>query len=189
MSRRRRPGPDPEIRVSQDATKANPLTIDQRINLATAIANSDIANQIAHAAERRTGRPRLILIKAVVAAIAFHASRPTLDIGRRHGNGPGPLGAIRAGRPTRGPLSTPPPPTRWGPTKPSPWFRLGFDTSTHASPPRPQTGRPGTHSYSAGPAGAQTLACPEEGGTSAAGCVRARARASVTALRAPEVGT
>ena len=74
MSRRRRRRPDPAIRVSQDATKANPLTIDQRINRAMAIANSDIANQIAQAAERRTGRPRLIPIKAVIAAFTFHAT-------------------------------------------------------------------------------------------------------------------
>lgn len=62
------------MRVSQDATPANPLMIEQRINRARAVADSDIVTQIAAAAERRTGRPRLIPLDAVIAGFVLHAS-------------------------------------------------------------------------------------------------------------------
>ena len=61
-------------RVSQDATPANPMMIEQRINRARTVADSDIVTQIARAAERRTGRPRLIPLDAVIAGFVLHAS-------------------------------------------------------------------------------------------------------------------
>ena len=60
--------------VSQDATPANPMLIEQRINRARAVADSDIVTQIAAAAVRRTGRPRLIPLDAVIAGFVVHAS-------------------------------------------------------------------------------------------------------------------
>lgn len=48
--------------------------IEQRINRARAVADSDIVTQIAAAAERRTGRPRLIPLDAVIAGFVLHAS-------------------------------------------------------------------------------------------------------------------
>ena len=61
-------------RVSQDATPANPMLIEQRINRARAVADSDIVTQIARVAKRRTGRPRLIPLDAAIAGFVFHAS-------------------------------------------------------------------------------------------------------------------
>lgn len=72
MTRRRRP--TVPMRVSQDATPANPMMMGQRINRARAVADSDIVTQIAAAAERRTGRPRLIPLDAVIAGFVLHAS-------------------------------------------------------------------------------------------------------------------
>lgn len=60
--------------VSQDATPANPMMIEQRINRARAVADSEIVAQVAGAAERRTGRPRLIPLDAVIAGFVLHAS-------------------------------------------------------------------------------------------------------------------
>lgn len=75
MSRRRKGWVtgSPE-RVSQDATPANPLMIEQRINRARAVVDSDIVRRIAAASERRTGRPRLVPIDAVIAGFVLHAS-------------------------------------------------------------------------------------------------------------------
>ncbi len=61
-------------RVSQDATPANPMMIEQRINRARAVADSDIVTQIARVANRRTGRPRLIPLDAAIAGFVLHAS-------------------------------------------------------------------------------------------------------------------
>ena len=72
MTRRGRPMV--RTRVSQDATPANPMMIEQRINRARALAESDIVTLIATAAERRTGRPRLIPLDAVIAGFVLHAS-------------------------------------------------------------------------------------------------------------------
>jgi hypothetical protein len=75
VSLRRRRSPEPAGgRKSSDATAANPMTVDQRIARAVAVATSDIAARLCAAAERRTGRPRLIPLTGVLAAFIFHAS-------------------------------------------------------------------------------------------------------------------
>lgn len=50
------------------------MTDEQRIARAVAVASSEIAVKICAAAERRTGRPRLIPLSGVLAAYIFHAS-------------------------------------------------------------------------------------------------------------------
>lgn len=72
--RRKRSWPPGPKGVSQDATPANPMTIQQRINRARGVADSEIVSRIAAAAERRTGRPRLIPLDAVIAGFVLHAS-------------------------------------------------------------------------------------------------------------------
>ena len=71
---RDRPAPEVPKRVSQDATPANPMTNEQRINRARAVAQSAVFTKIAAAAEQRTGRPRLIPLDVFLAAFVFHAS-------------------------------------------------------------------------------------------------------------------
>ncbi|HOC14686.1 MAG TPA: hypothetical protein PKJ61_12535, partial [Propionicimonas sp.] len=60
--------------MSSDATPANPMTDEQRIARAVAVATSEIAVKLCAAAERRTGRPRLIPLAGVLAAYIFHAT-------------------------------------------------------------------------------------------------------------------
>ncbi|HMT34170.1 MAG TPA: hypothetical protein PKA99_16195, partial [Dermatophilaceae bacterium] len=60
--------------MSSDATPANPMTDEQRITRAVAVATSEIAKKVCAAAERRTGRPRLIPLPGVLAAYIFHAT-------------------------------------------------------------------------------------------------------------------
>ncbi|HNV10733.1 MAG TPA: hypothetical protein PKN27_05320, partial [Propionibacteriaceae bacterium] len=74
MSRRRRLPIAAAPRPSSDATQANPMTDEQRIARSVAVATSDIAKKICAAAERRTGRPRLIPLSGVLAAYIFHAT-------------------------------------------------------------------------------------------------------------------
>jgi hypothetical protein len=50
------------------------MTDEQRIARAVAVATSEIAVKLCAAAERRTGRPRLIPLPGVLAAYIFHAS-------------------------------------------------------------------------------------------------------------------
>ena len=50
------------------------MTDEQRIARAVAVATSEIAVTLCAAAERRTGRPRLIPLSGVLAAYIFHAS-------------------------------------------------------------------------------------------------------------------
>ena len=50
------------------------MTDEQRIARAVAVATSEIAVKLCAAAERRTGRPRLIPLSGVLAAYIFHAS-------------------------------------------------------------------------------------------------------------------
>ena len=50
------------------------MTDEQRIARSVAVATSDIAKKICAAAERRTGRPRLIPLSGVLAAYIFHAT-------------------------------------------------------------------------------------------------------------------
>ena len=70
MSRARRVK---KVRLSQDASPANPMSIQQRLNRARAVARSDIGTKLAAATERRTGRPRIIPVEGVLAAYVFHA--------------------------------------------------------------------------------------------------------------------
>lgn len=74
MSRPRRLPSAAAPRPSSDATQANPMTDEQRIARAVAVATSGIAVKLCAAAERRTGRPRLIPLSGVLAAYIFHAS-------------------------------------------------------------------------------------------------------------------
>lgn len=74
MSRPRRPPSAVGSRLSSDATPANPMTDEQRITRAAAVATSEIAKKVCAAAERRTGRPRLIPLPGVLAAYIFHAT-------------------------------------------------------------------------------------------------------------------
>lgn len=74
MSRWRRSAQPIAGRLSSDATPANPMTDEQRIARAVAVANCEIAVKLCAAAERRTGRPRLIPLPGVLAAYIFHAS-------------------------------------------------------------------------------------------------------------------
>jgi hypothetical protein len=74
VSRLRRSAQSIAGRLSSDATPANPMTDEQRIARAVAVANSEIAVKLCAAAERRTGRPRLIPLPGVLAAYIFHAS-------------------------------------------------------------------------------------------------------------------
>ena len=74
MSRPRRLPSGASPRPSSDATQANPMTDEQRIARSVAVATSDIAKKICAAAERRTGRPRLIPLSGVLAAYIFHAT-------------------------------------------------------------------------------------------------------------------
>ena len=50
------------------------MTDEQRIARAVAVATSEIAVKLCAAAERRTGRPRLIPLPGVLAAYIFHAT-------------------------------------------------------------------------------------------------------------------
>ncbi len=74
MSRRRRAEKSIAARLSSDATSANPMTIEQRIARSVAVASSSVGTSLCVAAERRTGRPRLIPLPGVLAAFVFHAS-------------------------------------------------------------------------------------------------------------------
>jgi len=74
VRRLRRPPRAVGSRLSSDATPANPMTDEQRIARAVAVATSEIAVKLCAAAERRTGRPRLIPLAGVLAAYIFHAT-------------------------------------------------------------------------------------------------------------------
>lgn len=75
MRRRAQQSPSDSVgRLSSDATSANPMTIEQRISRARAVAESDVAAKLCAAAEKRTGRPRLIPLPGILAAYIFHAS-------------------------------------------------------------------------------------------------------------------
>ena len=75
MRRRVQRSPSDSVgRVSSNATSANPMTIEQRISRARAVAASDVAAKLCAAAEKRTGRPRLIPLPGILAAFIFHAS-------------------------------------------------------------------------------------------------------------------
>ena len=50
------------------------MTDEQRIARAVAVATSEIVVKVCAAAERRTGRPRLIPLPGVLAAYIFHAT-------------------------------------------------------------------------------------------------------------------